>query len=269
MTKHDLRRKHDRSPYGVPSQSIANRRLAALSKGNYLVVVTEPGKVGARAHVYLLAEAILIPQRICSSKRPIDDRCFIHHKLCVVRKRIVDSQLELRIRSSCEWTYVVICGIGCPLGLWGIWGFADFDAQQFSGQRHEWLEILLFRAAGAPGFQFVAAVMGMIAGAVGIGAIWRLLDQRPSISAGPDGVLCHPSICPAALTWNEVENIEITKNFPRNLSIKLHERRISLYMPITERHVNIPLGVSGWTYREAEENVAQMRRWKRDAAIKS
>lgn len=175
--------------------------------------------------------------------------------------------IHLRIRRSCNWTYVIICGLGCPLFFWGsIWGFVDLTDSDLTGVQLEAAVKLVFQVIGPIGFQVISAIGAAVTGAVGIGALWRLRDPSPTLVAGPAALELHRTIYHRAIPWNEIEAVRITTGRPTQLEFKLSHRIISFYKPLTSRSVRIPLMVTDWTYRQAEKNVREMRRWKRESA---
>ena len=180
-------------------------------------------------------------------------------------KAPIGPAITLRIRRSCDWAYVLVCGLGCPLFFWAaIW--ADFAEGDFTGMKFEALVNLLFQIIGPIGFNIVAAIFAAVTGAVAIGAVWRLRDPSPTLVAGPVALEFHRTIYHRAIPWNEIEAVRITSGRPTQLEIKLSHRIISFYKPLTSRSVQIPLMVTDWTYRQAEKNVREMRRWKRESA---
>lgn len=178
-------------------------------------------------------------------------------------KAPIGPDITLRIRRSCDWAYVLVCGLGCPLFFWAaIW--ADFAEDDFTGMQFEAAVKLLFQIIGPIGFNIVAAIFAAVTGAVAIGAVWRLRDPSPSLIARPGALELHRTIYHRAIPWNEIEAVSITKDRPTKLEFKLSRRIISFYSPLSSRRVQIPLMITDWTYRQARKNVVQMRRWKRE-----
>lgn len=169
----------------------------------------------------------------------------------------------LRIKRSCEWTYVIVGFLGFVLFSWGIIDFRDLSLESLEGARFGQLAIALFYIIGPNGFRIIAVVVAALSGATCGGAYWRLRDSRPSLTANSDGLTFHPSIFPRPLRWSEVQNVEITADRPTQLRIYLPHRALSLYLPTSGTSVRIPIMVTGWTYREARQRVGQMNRWRR------
>lgn len=130
-----------------------------------------------------------------------------------------------------------------------------------TGARGEWLELLIDKEFGVTTVRLLVVLMGFWLGCVGLGALWRLKDGRRALSADPNGIMLHPSLCPKALSWSDVESVALTGRRPARIEVRTKKRFWSLARPFTSRTVELNLWAADSTYRTASAAVDQMRRW--------
>ena len=94
------------------------------------------------------------------------------------------------------------------------------------------------------------------------GALWRLADRRPAVSAGRMGLLFHPSIHAGPVPWGRVSAITIERGGMSGTSgiikIKLDHRFWSTWSWVTGRNIHFNTTALGVPYDEASGTVAAM-----------
>ena len=175
-------------------------------------------------------------------------------------------QIEMGISKVSEVIYIVTCGLAFPSLLWAaIFGFADLTPEGLSGIKFEGPVVLLLSVIGPLGFQLIAGAVALMTGAVGMGAVWRLRDPRPTLIANASGLVFHPSLYPRVLLWHEIERISLTQGRATQFRFVLLHWKLTLHTPVPTKRIDIALVACRLSYRQAERNMRLMRRWQREA----
>ena len=174
-----------------------------------------------------------------------------------------DSTISIRTTRASDCIITVIGAAGGTLALIVTTVSSDSELTDFSGMRAEAILTLITSLVGAGGFRFLLALFSFWLVMIGLGAIWRLLDQRPAMVADTHGVTFHPSLHGATVSWERVERIGIAGSRPAHIEIVLKRRFWSPRAPFTARTVKINLTEARLSYRDAVRLVGMVRRLHR------
>lgn len=169
--------------------------------------------------------------------------------------------IQIRMRAASDWTMLVV---GSVLSFACAFTLATSTATDWAtptGARGEWFVLFIDREFGVTTVRLLVALMGFWSACIGLGALWRLKDRHHALSADRNGITLHPSLCPKALRWSDVESVMLTGRRPARIEVKTKKRFWSFASPFTSKTIDLNLWAADSTYRTASAAVAQMRRW--------
>ena len=162
-----------------------------------------------------------------------------------------EAAIEMRIVSATDWTWAIVCGVGCV-------AFGTGAVLGWPAGRSPLHDIGVIAAL----YRVFAVGMAYMAGAIAAGAVWRLVDRRPVMVATADGLRFHPSFLKAGLAWREVKWVGLKSGPHTQLGVRLKFRFWSLTYPFTASEIAIPVMTVGWSAREARARARTLRQWR-------
>jgi hypothetical protein len=164
-----------------------------------------------------------------------------------------------------------LCGLLLsPLGLWGLLGGASHMTRDDMRGRGEWFALPFYDVFGFRGVVAFAAVLAFWATCLGLGAAWRLWDQRSAVVADQDGIQFHPSVGPSHVPWSDIQSIRWVRDAsPPEVEIRLGRRFWSLWNWITSPKVRLNHIAIGLSQREGARRVKALKVLMRRSRMQS
>ena len=169
--------------------------------------------------------------------------------------------VEVRTTRRNDWCWAVLGVAGALLCGWQAILATDMLPADVTGVKVEGYVLIFLDTFGATGVRIASGLMALLCGSHGAGALWRLQTGRRTLSADAGGISFHPSFYPTQLSWSKVASVTLQGRRPARINIRLKKRFWALTSPVTSRNVEFNLIAIGSTYRLAQLNVRQMKRW--------
>lgn len=172
--------------------------------------------------------------------------------------------LRLTLSSGIDLFMLAACALALAATVWVLVDPSQIISPDLGEVRGGALVRLFDRVVGATGLRIVAAVLGWQMLCLSLGSALRLLDRRPALEAGPDGLYFHPSLARHPIAWADVQAIRIAGS-PGRLVFAMPQRHWALSSPFAGDTISLSLAALGLSWSEARSLVSRLQAMKRSA----
>lgn len=102
---------------------------------------------------------------------------------------------------------------------------------------------------------------------LGGGALWRMIDPGPLLTADAAGLRFHPAHFDGLVPWTDIGLINVRGQNPPYLVVTLHRRIWALEAPFTARRIRIGMNYADLGHRRARKMIQDFGRLRRNAAM--
>lgn len=170
------------------------------------------------------------------------------------------SRVEIRTTRANDIALGLCALLLSPLWFWGVLGGTWHMTRDDMRGRGEWFALPFYDVFGWRGVVAVTAVLAFWATCLGLGAAWRLWDQRSAVVADQDGIRFHPSLGPSNVPWSDIQSIRWVRGAaPPEIEIRLGRRFWSFWNWATSPRIRLNHIAIGLSQREGARRVKALK----------